>query len=248
MRIIYGINPVMEALDSGRSRIDEILVSAKRRDKSLDALLKKAADKKVRVSRVDPRRLAEAAGTERNQGIVALFKGEYPYCGIEEVVDNWRASGESAFVLILDCIQDPQNLGSLVRAAHCAGVHGIVIPKDRAAQVTPAVVKASAGATEHTLIARVTNLRDAIKRLKDEGVWIAGIEATFDDTIYNTELDGDIGIVIGSEGSGMRRLIREECDFCVNIPMKGRVNSLNAAQAGAVALFETARQKEASGG
>ena len=248
MRIIYGINPVTEALAAGRGRISEILISAKRRDKALDAIVKTAASKKIKVTKTDQRSLNTAAGTDFHQGVVAVFKGEYPYCDLSDIVGNWRGSGESAFILILDCIQDPQNLGALVRAAHCAGVNGIVIPKDRAAEVTPAVVKASAGATEHTLIARVTNLRDAIKKLKTEGVWVAGIEASFGDTIYNTELEGDIAIVIGSEGSGMRRLIREECDYQVSIPMKGQVNSLSAAQAGAIAIFEVARQKEVAGG
>jgi len=244
LRIIYGINPVKEALDSRRSRVDEIFVSAKRKDNAFDAIVKKAAALKIKVTGAGARRLDELAKTDMHQGVVAVFSGDYPYCDLDEIVDNWRASGEAAFILILDCIQDPQNLGSLVRAAHCAGVNGIVIPKDRAAAVTAAVVKASAGATEHTLIARVTNLRGAIKRLKDEGVWIAGVEADFDEAIYSAELDGDIAIVIGSEGSGMRRLIREECDYQVSIPMKGRVNSMNAAQAGAVAVFEAARQKE----
>jgi 23S rRNA (guanosine2251-2'-O)-methyltransferase len=238
----------MEALDAERSRIDEILVSTARKDSSFDAIVKKANSRKVKVSRVEAKKLLNIAKTEANQGVVAIFKGEYPYCDLDDIVSSWRGTDEAAFILILDCIQDPQNFGSLVRAAQCAGVHGIVIPKDRAVQVTPAVAKASAGATEHTLIARVTNLRDAIKKLKDEGVWIAGIEADFKETIYNTGLDGDIAIVIGSEGSGMRRLIREECDYQLSIPMRGRVNSMNAAQAGAVALFEVRRQKEAKGG
>ncbi len=244
MRIVYGINPVAEALAAARGGISEVLVSGKRKDKSIDLIVRSARAKKIKVTSAEPQRLNKAAGTDFHQGVVAIFKGEYPYCDIEDIIDDWHASGLPAFIMILDCIQDPQNLGSLVRAAHCAGVNGIVIPKDRAVQVTPAVVKASAGATEHSLIARVTNLRDAIKKLKDAGVWIAGIEAGFGDTIYNTELDGDIAVVIGSEGSGMRRLIREECDYQVSIPMKGRVNSLSAAQAGAVAVFEVARQRE----
>jgi len=248
LRIVYGINPVTEALAAGRGGISELLISSRRKDKALEAIVRSAKAKKIKVTSTDQQRLKKAAGTDFNQGVVAVFKGEYPYCDIEDIIDDWRGSGESAFILILDCIQDPQNFGALVRAAHCAGVNGIVIPKDRAVEVTPTVVKASAGATEHSLIARVTNLRDAIKKLKAGGVWVAGIEASFGDTIYNTELDGDIAIVIGSEGSGMRRLIREECDYQVSIPMKGRVNSLSAAQAGAVAIFEVARQKEVAGG
>ncbi len=248
LRIIYGINPVAEALAAGRVGISELLVSSRRKDKALEVVVRSAKVKKIKVTIAEPQRLNKAAGTDFHQGVVAVFKGEYPYCDIEDIIDDWRTSGSSAFILILDCIQDPQNFGALVRAAHCAGVNGIVIPKDRAVEVTPTVVKASAGATEHSLITRVTNLRDAIKKLKDAGVWIAGIEASFGDTIYNTELDGDIAIVIGSEGSGMRRLIRAECDYHVSIPMKGRVNSLSAAQAGAIAIFEVARQKETKGG
>jgi 23S rRNA (guanosine2251-2'-O)-methyltransferase len=148
-----------------------------------------------------------------------------------------------AFFLVLDSIQDPQNMGSLVRTAHAAGVHGVIVPKDRQSSVTATVVKASAGATEHIPIARVTNLAQTLERLKKENVWVLAVETGCKEDIFTSELKRDLAIVIGSEGKGIRRLVRERCDFCVTIPMAGKVNSLNAAQAGAVALFEARRQR-----
>lgn len=249
-RIVYGINPVTEvfrAAKDGRARIERLLLV---KDRAEGAGIKKILDaayavglKAERLSRGEVESLAKSTA---HQGVVLLLKDGYPYLDIDDVISIWKDSGERAFFLILDSIEDPQNLGSLIRTAHTAGVHGIIIPKDRAAEVTATVAKASAGATEHSSIARVTNITAAIKRLKDEGVWVMGIEADSDADIYSTELSGDIAIVIGSEGQGIRRLVKKECDLCLKIPMKGRVNSLNAAQAGAVALFEAVRQRCAS--
>lgn len=242
MRTIYGINPVTEALRSG-TRIDRIIVSASRTDRTVASIIKAATDKGIEVRSAPEDELRRLSKTEKHQGIAAILSGEFSYRDLEDLIKDWKESGSQAFFLILDSIQDPQNLGSLVRTANAAGVHGIIIPKDRASDVTSTVVKASAGATEVTPIARETNITRAIERLKEDGVWVAAIEAGCRDTIYSVDLDRDIALVIGSEGRGIRRLVRESCDFCVSIPMYGEISSLNAAQAGAVALFEARRQR-----
>lgn len=247
MRVVYGINPVTEALRSGRGA-DRLLVSAKREDRAVKEITDLARSRGVRVERTSPDKLAETAGAAAHQGVALVMKGAYPYRTIEDLIEAWKESGRPAFFLLLDSVQDPQNLGSLVRAACAAGVHGVVIPKDRAAEVTPAVTKASAGATEHVLIARETNLARVVNLLKDEGVWVAALEADSPQGLYSADLSGDMALVVGGEATGVRRLVRKSCDFTLSIPMHGGFNSLNAAQAGAVALFETRRQRLAAGG
>ncbi|MEE9615091.1 MAG: 23S rRNA (guanosine(2251)-2'-O)-methyltransferase RlmB [Thermodesulfobacteriota bacterium] len=255
-RLVYGINPVREALRGRGGRgakggsggeVEKVVVSEGRCGRAAEEILKDAASKGIKVERVARKALDTLAGTQKHQGVLATLRGEYPYRDIEDLLSAWKESGTRAFFLVLDSIQDPQNLGSLVRTAHAAGVHGVITPKDRSAEVTAAVVKASAGATEHTRVARVTNLADALKRLKEEGVWVVGVEADSEEDIFTADLDRDLALVIGSEGKGIRRLVRERCDFCVSIPMAGRINSLNAAQAGAVALFEAKRQRGRGG-
>jgi len=242
LRAVYGINPVLEALRSG-AVIDRVFVSEGRGGKAASDIMRLAGQRKVEVAKAAPRELTSMAGTERHQGVVALLHEEFRYSDIEDLIAAWKKRGGQAFFLVLDSVQDPQNLGSLVRTANAAGVHGVVIPKDRAAEVTPAVVKASAGATEHTMIAREVNITRAIERLKDEGVWAVAVEAGCRETLWGTDLDRDLALVIGSEGKGIRRLVRERCDLCASIPMSGQVNSLNAAQAGAIAMFEALRQR-----
>ncbi len=243
MRVIYGINPVTEALRAQGERIDRIYISEARADKVIEEILKIAKAKDIAVSKVPRHEIEKLADTKNHQGVAASFYGEFTYRDIDDLIEVWKKSDEPAFFLILDSIQDPQNLGSLIRAAVASGVHGIIIPKDRATEVTPSVVKASAGATAHALIAREVNLTRAIERLKKENVWVAGVEAGCREEIYRADLDRDLAMVIGSEGKGIRRLVLENCDFCVSIPMAGRLNSLNAAQAGAIALFEARRQR-----
>ncbi len=248
-RVVYGINPVAEAFrsrgDSGA--IVELLVSEKRGDRLVERIVGEARSRNIPVRKVTPADLTRICGRPAHQGVAAVLRGGFPYRSLDDLIDAWRRTGGAAFFLVLDCIQDPQNLGSLLRAAHCAGVNGVVVPKDRSCPVTSTVVKASAGATEHTPVARVTNLREALKRLKQEGVWIVGIEADSPKSIYEEDLAVDLALVIGSEDRGIRRLVRRECDLCVHIPMRGLVNSLNAAQAGAIALFEARRQKDCAG-
>ncbi len=241
MRIIYGVNPVAEALRSQSGGIERIIFSESRQVPP--GLMDAAKKKGVEIRKVPRHELDRLAGTDAHQGIAAMVRGEFGYKELEELLKAWKESGRRAFFLILDSIQDPQNLGSLIRAADAAGVHGVIIPKDRACEVTPAVVKASAGATEHARIAREVNISRAIERLKEAHVWVVGIEAGGTRDIYSTDLDMDIAIVVGSEGRGIRRLVKERCDMCVSIPMAGRLNSLNAAQAGAIAMFEAGRQR-----
>jgi 23S rRNA (guanosine2251-2'-O)-methyltransferase len=242
MRIIYGINPVKEALKTSPESIEKIIISEERAA-GAGEIIKAAQAKNIEVRRLPQKELAALAGTPKHQGVAASIIGEFRYKDIEDLISSWKLTKEHAFFLVLDSIQDPQNLGSLIRAAVAAGVHGIIIPKDRACEVTPTVVKASAGASEHALIAREVNLTRAIERLKEEGVWAAAIEAGCKDDIYKTDLKRDLAIVVGSEGKGIRRLVRESCDFCLSIPMSGALNSLNAAQAGAIAIFEARRQR-----
>lgn len=245
MRVLYGINPVAEALASEPGDIKKILVADTRTGRGAREIVDRAGRLGVAVERVPARELEKAAGTAKHQGVAAVLSGGFRYRTVEDLVEAWKESGERAFFLILDSIQDPQNLGSLVRAAHAAGVHGIVVPKDRAAEVTPTVVKASAGATEHMLIARETNIVRAITVLKDHGVWTAAVEAGEGESVFEADLAGDMAVVIGSEGQGIRRLVKKNCDFSVYIPMAREFNSLNAAQAGAITLFEMVRQRRA---
>lgn len=243
MRVIYGINPVREALKGGSGRLDCICISSARRDRQTDAIMEAARADNVEVRKAAPEEIDRVAGPVNHQGIYAILRESFKYKTLDELITAWKSSGRPALFLILDSIQDPQNLGSLIRAADAAGVHGVVIPKDRACEVTPTAVKASAGATEHVPIAREVNLSNVIAFLKNAGVWVAAVEADCKDSIYKADLKGDIALVIGSEGKGIRRLVRENCDFCVSIPISGRLNSLNAAQAGVVALFEAMRQR-----
>jgi 23S rRNA (guanosine2251-2'-O)-methyltransferase len=243
MRTIYGVNPVMEALKANASSIGWILVSDVRADKTVSEILRTANAKGVEIRRVSPEDLERTVGKVRHQGVAAVIPGEFKYSDIEDLIDEWKRRGGLALFLILDSIQDPQNLGSLIRTANAAGATGVIIPKDRACEITPAVVKASAGATEHMMVAREVNLVRAVERLKEANVWVAGVEADAVETIYTADLNRDLALVIGSEGKGIRRLVRESCDFMVSIPMAGEVNSLNAAQAGAVVIFEARRQR-----
>ena len=242
MRTIYGINPVTEAIRAGKN-MDHVIVSASRSDKTAVSIMKAATDAGIEVRRAPEEELRRLTKTDKHQGVAAVLAEEFRYSSFEDLIDAWKQSGSQAFFLILDSIQDPQNLGSLVRTANAAGVHGVIIPKDRASEVTSTVVKTSAGATEVTPIAREVNITRVIERLKEEGVWVVAVEGGCAETVYSADLDRDIAIVIGSEGRGIRRLVKENCDFCVSIPMYGEISSLNAAQAGAVALFETRRQR-----
>jgi 23S rRNA (guanosine2251-2'-O)-methyltransferase len=245
-RIIYGINPVREAIRSG-AKFERLFISSKRsgssKGSSMSELIKEARDKGIRVEPVDAANLNSLSETENHQGIVGVMREGLPQYELEDLIEAWQATGEKAFILILDSIEDPQNMGTLIRSAEALGVHGIIIPKDRSAQITASVSKASAGAIEHVRIHVATNINNAIKKLKDAGLWIVALEGDGENSITDVDLDIDIALIIGSEGKGIRRLVKENSDICAYIPMSGKTNSINAAQAGTIALFETRRQR-----
>lgn len=243
--IIMGRNAVREAVKSGRS-IDRILVS-KELDGSLREVVNLARDSNIQIREVDRYKLDEICmpfghgGKPGNhQGILAQVPG-VEYCDISDILRAARDKDEKPFIILLDGVEDPHNLGSIIRSAECAGAHGVIIPKRRSASVTAAACKASAGAVEYMKVARVSNLAGAIDRLKDEGLWIAGADMEGTE-MTKADLKGAIGLVIGSEGDGLSRLIREKCDFLVSIPMSGHIDSLNAAVAAAILMFEKKRQ------
>ena len=243
--LIMGRNAVREAVRSGRS-IDKILVT-KEIDGSLREIINLARDNNIRVDSVVREKLDELCmpfghgqKTGNHQGIMAMVPG-VEYCEIADILNFAKEKGEKPFIIILDGIEDPHNLGSIIRSAVCAGAHGIIIPRRRAVSVTAAACKASAGAVEYAHIARVANIANAIARLKDEGLWIAGADMS-GTAMTSARMEGALALVIGSEGDGIGRLVKEKCDFLVSIPMFGQIDSLNAAVAAAVLMFEKRRQ------
>ncbi len=243
--LVMGRNAVREAVKSGRS-IDKILVS-KEPDGSLREIINLARDRNLRVDEAERSKLDEmcmpfghGGKTGNHQGIVAQVPG-VEYCDLSDMLADAKAKGEKPFIVLLDGIEDPHNLGSIIRSAVCAGAHGVVIPKRRAVSVTAAASKASAGAVEYCEVARVSNLAGAIDRLKDEGLWIAGADMA-GKPMQEVRMEGALALVIGGEGEGLSRLVKEKCDFLVKIPITGPIDSLNAAVAAAVLMFEKRRQ------
>ncbi|MGI9048526.1 MAG: 23S rRNA (guanosine(2251)-2'-O)-methyltransferase RlmB [Rubrobacteraceae bacterium] len=229
--LIYGIRPVVEALNSRRRKVFEVLDASGNREVS-----SLARESRTIVKSVPRQQIEELARGAVHQGVAARV-GSYPYSGLEEIL-----SAPNPLVLILDGVTDPHNLGAVLRVADGAGAEGVVIPKDRAAGITAAVVKASAGASEHVRVARETNLRRAIDRMKRAGMWMYAAEVG-GARYTNTDLSGPVGLVLGSEGRGVRRLVREGCDGVVSVPMLGAVGSLNVSVAASVLLYEAARQR-----
>lgn len=241
--IIYGKNPVIELLSNPSSEIEELYVS--RNDKSLEAseILKSAKSRGIRTSSLTKESLSELCDTHSHQGIAALIK-DYEYHNLANIISRTKQKGEELLLIILDHLEDPQNLGAIIRTADVLGAHGVVIPKDRAASVTPAVVKASAGAVSHMPIARVVNLAKVIRDLKKEGVWIVGADSSSSMPVNQQDLKNlDIALVIGNEGKGLAQNIKSECDFLVSIPQRGKVSSLNASVAAGVLMYEIIRQR-----
>ena len=232
---IYSRNAVYETLRARRRQVFQLLVAEGVKDKGrLKEITMLARQQKINIERVPRGRLDSIH--RQHQG-VALQVGEYPYQGLLDILALAAERGEVPFVLLLDTLQDPQNLGTLLRTAEAVGVHGVVIPLARTAQVTPAVVNASSGASEHLLIAQA-NLSQAITTLKEEGLWIIGLEGSPEASLPSQiRLDGPLGLVVGSEGEGMRRLVRDSCDLLLQLPMRGQIESLNAAVAGSIALY-----------
>jgi 23S rRNA (guanosine2251-2'-O)-methyltransferase len=239
--IIYGINPVIEALKASEPKVKEVLV-AQRRRADLTRILDLAETRQVKVHYRDRDDLTSLVKARFHQGVVAIVEG-YGYANLERIIHQWKESGSRALILVLDSIQDPQNLGALIRTANVFGAQGVVIPKDRAAGITPAVVKASAGATAFTPVARVTNIAMTLERLKKEGIWIIGTAGEIETSLFEYDLTLDLAVVIGSEGQGIRPRVLSKCDLTVSIPVKGQISSLNASVAGGVVLYEIMRQR-----
>ncbi len=237
---IIGRNPVLEAIKAGRD-IDKIFVKKGKPEGSLVPLLKKARDARIVISECDRTKLDELANGENHQGVVA-FVSETQYKTIDEIIASANARGESPVVVICDRITDPHNLGAIIRTAECAGVHGVIIPKHSGAPVNEIVAKTSAGAVEYMNICRVTNLARTIDELKEKGFWITGAHMD-GKPMYEIDFNGSVGIVVGSEGEGISRLVSEKCDFLASIPMTGKVTSLNASVAAGILMYEAVRQR-----
>ena len=239
--IVEGRNAVIEALRAGRA-IDKIFIAKGDVDKTLGHIASKARDKGVVVVECDRKKLDFMSQTHAHQGVIALCAVR-EYCTVEDIFAVAGERGEKPFIIVCDEISDPHNLGAIIRSAECAGAHGVIIPKRRSAGLTAIVDKASAGAAEHMAIARVPNIPAAIKELKDRGLWVYGTAADGQSDLWHTDFTGSVALVIGSEGDGMGRLVRESCDFIVSLPMKGQVSSLNASAAAAIVMYEVLRQR-----
>lgn len=238
---IEGRNAVIEALRAGRS-IDKIYIAKGEVDKTLGHIASRARAVGVVVVECDRRKLDMMSATHVHQGVIALCSVR-DYCTVEDILALAAERGEKPFVIVCDEISDPHNLGAIIRSAECAGAHGVIIPKRRSAGLTAIVDKASAGAAEHMLIARVPNIPAALDTLKSRGLWVYGTAADGTSALWETDLTGAMALVIGSEGDGMGRLVRESCDFTVSLPMKGRVSSLNASAAASIVMYEVLRQR-----
>ena len=238
---IEGRNSVLELLESGKD-INKIFVTRGERHGSINKILAIAKERKIIVVEKDKRQMEEMAQEENYQGVIAIVP-PFEYSEIDDILNTAKERGEDPFVLILDGIEDPHNLGSIIRTAETAGVHGIIIPKRRAASVNSTVNKTSAGAVEYMKIARVTNITDAIEELKSAGLWICGTAVDTDKYYYNQDLTGPLGIVIGNEGKGISEKVKKNCDFLVKIPMKGNIESLNAAVSTGIVVYESVKQR-----
>lgn len=237
---IAGRNPVLEVLKTDKE-IEKLYVLKGELKGSIKKIMGIAKDRGIIVQEVDKNKLDALSEGNVHQGVVASIS-EYEYADIDDILSTALERREDPFIIILDEIEDPHNLGSIIRTAECAGVHGVIIPKRRSASVNATVYKSSAGAVEHMKISKVTNISNAIEILKDKGLWIYGADMDGEDYHFNTSLRGAIGLVIGNEGKGISRLVKEKCDVLVKIPMKGKVSSLNASNAASILIYEVLRQ------
>ncbi|MCQ1530961.1 23S rRNA (guanosine(2251)-2'-O)-methyltransferase RlmB [Lutispora thermophila] len=240
MNLIEGRNPVLEALKSGRE-IDKLFVQSGQLEGSIRQIIAIARDKKILIKEVDKAKLDRMSATKSHQGVIASA-ALYKYYEVDDILEIAKEKAEDPFIVILDEITDPQNLGSILRSCDGAGVHGVIIPKRRAASLTPIIGKISAGAVEYVPVAKVTNLNQTMDYLKEKGLWIAGADAS-GDPYYEKDMTGPLALVVGSEGKGLGKLIKENCDFIVGIPMAGKISSLNAAVSCAVVIFEAKKQR-----
>jgi 23S rRNA (guanosine2251-2'-O)-methyltransferase len=240
--LLYGIHPVLEALAAGRRRVYEVYLNKDKKSRRLSQIKSIADSRGVFKTNIGSGNFKALADTIGHQGAVAVVS-PYPLSTVQDILHTDRGKDTKNFVLMLDNIQDPQNLGAIIRTALCVGIHGVVVPKDRSASPTPAVSKASAGALEHIHLVRITNLVQTIKHCKSRGLWVMGLQQNATQSIYATDLSGPIAIVLGGEQKGIRRLVEKNCDFLVSIPQRETLNSLNVSAAAAVAMYEVFRQR-----
>lgn len=240
--VIEGRNAVIEALRV-QTPIDKIYLARGETDKTLGHIASRAREAGIVVVEADRRKLDAMSRTHAHQGVIALAAVR-EYVSVASILDDAEAKGEAPLIVVCDEISDPHNLGAILRTAECAGAHGVIIPKRRSAGLTAVVAKTSAGAVSYVPVARVANVSATLKELKKRGVWVFGAAAGGTTALYDADLRGGAAIVIGSEGSGMTRLVEENCDFLVRIPMRGRISSLNASAAAAILLYEAVRQRQ----
>ena len=238
---IEGRNSVLELLESGKD-INKIYIAKGEKHGSINKIIAKAKENKVVIVEIEKEKLNNMAQTNSPQGVIAIVP-PFDYASVDDILNEAKSKNEKAFILILDGIEDPHNLGSIIRTAETAGVHGIIIPKRRSAQVNSTVNKTSAGATNFMKIARVNNINETIEYLKEHDIWIYGTDGEAKEMYYDEDMTGNVAIVIGSEGFGMSRLVKENCDFLLKIPMKGKITSLNASVSAGIIMYEVVKQR-----
>lgn len=238
---VEGRNPVLELLESKKD-INKILIAKGEKHGSINKIISMAKEQKVVIIETERQKLNQISESNNHQGVIAIVP-PFNYSEVDDILECAKERNEKPFILILDGIEDPHNLGSIIRTAETAGVHGVIIPKRRACAVNSTVTKVSVGAVEHMKIARVNNLNDTIKYLKENDIWICGTDMDAKKYYYDEKYKGSIAIVIGSEGFGMSRLVKENCDFLVKIPMKGKITSLNASVSAGIVMYEVLKQR-----
>lgn len=238
---IEGRNSVLELLESGKD-INKIYIAKGEKHGSINKIIAKAKENKVVIVEIEKEKLNKMAQTNNPQGVIAIVP-PFDYASVDDILNEAKSKNEKAFILILDGIEDPHNLGSIIRTAETAGVHGIIIPKRRSVQVNSTVNKTSAGATNFMKIARVNNINETIEYLKNNDIWIYGTDGEAKEMYYDEDMTGNVAIVIGSEGFGMSRLVKENCDFLLKIPMKGKITSLNASVSAGIIMYEVVKQR-----
>lgn len=244
--IVEGRNAVLETLKSGRD-INKVLIQKGEKNGSIIQIISMAKEKRLVITEVEKSKLDSISPTKHHQGVI-IYTSPQKYCEVEDILKIAKQKNEEPFIVILDEIEDPYNLGSIIRTCEVAGVHGIIIPKRRSALITGTVEKISVGATNYLPIARVTNLAQTIDMLKKKNVWVIGTDMDAPNVQYNTDLTGAVALIIGSEGKGMGHLIKQKCDLLIKIPMKGQITSLNASVSAGICIYEVIRQRDKIGG
>lgn len=239
--VVFGRNSVIELLNSNRT-VNKLFIQKGETHGSIGKVIELAREKRIVISEVQKGKLDEITDNQNHQGVVAVTS-PYEYCEIDDILKVAEDRNEKPFILIADGIEDPHNLGAMIRTAECMGVHGVIIPKRRAVAVTNTVAKVAAGALEYMKVVRVNNINDSIEELKEKGVWVVGTDAAGNDFLTDIDMTGAIAVVIGSEGEGMASLTRKRCDFLAKIPMKGRITSLNASVTCGMVIYEVERQR-----